>query len=328
MSRCRVSVVGAIPGPLHAQFTPDDLASRSCAIASPGISARLPLRVRWGTRPIACSPSRVARTTLAFIPLVFAAGCVGNIQRSARVPHPDVPLTSGQPLAGPVEGSLGLGNLTDVVAPQVGNPTQAVEVPETQMRDELRVRLGQRGSGALVYERGFASTSHMPDPTQAPVGDGDVSGYGATLGYSFATSHPGLSIGTTLEMITWSVPYVEYETCTNCIGDVTVIDHGRTLVGTLGLGVQPSYKSGAITVFGGAFARNHPTTTRKEYNTDITFSDNGDVHGGPLNLLLDAGLEYAFSPNVSGLVVVHQDVVADPVQYGPGIGVAIAAHTR
>jgi len=30
-------------------------------------------------------------------------------------------------------------------------------------------------------------------------------------------------------------------------------------------------------VFGGGFARNHPTTLRKELNTDVTFSDNGDV---------------------------------------------------
>lgn len=260
---------------------------------------------------------------LYFILPLFAA-CVGNIQRSARVPHPAVPLASGQPLGAPVEASAGLSNVADLIAPQVGNPTQAVEVPSTQMRDELRLRLRQRGQLALIYERGFASTSKQPDSTQAPVGPGDVEGYGVSFGYSFATSIPGLSIAATFEVMAWSVPWVEYQTCTNCIGNVTILEHGRANPMSLGLGLAQSYRRGPVTLFGGVFARNHPTTLRKEYHTDITFSD-GEVRDGPLNVLLHAGAELELNKTFSTLFVVHQDLTADPVRYGPGFGLALSA---
>ena len=229
--------------------------------------------------------------SLLLLALSAVAACTGNIQRSARVPHPGVPLGSGQPLATSAELSAGLSNVTDVMKPKVGDASQAVEVPSTQMRDELRFRLGRRGQLGAVYEHGFGGTSKQPDPTQAPVGKGDVMGYGLSGGYSFETSTPGLSIGTTLEVLAWSVPYVEYRTCTSCPSLYTIVDHGRAHPMTLGLGIAPSYRSGKVTFFGGAFARNHPTTLRKELNTDVTFDDGGDVESGPLNLLFHAGVE-------------------------------------
>jgi len=259
------------------------------------------------------------------VPLV--AGCIGNVQRSARVPHAAVPLSSGQPLAAPVEASAGLSNVTDVLKPRVGDPSQAVEVPATQMRNEIRVRVGDRAQAGLIYEHGFGATSQKPDETQASVGDGDVMGGGVSFGYSFETGTPGLAIGTTVELMSWSVPYVEYATCTNCLGaDVTVIDRGRATPMTLGVGVAPSFRRGNVTVFGGAFARNHPTTQRKEYGADITFDDDdGDVKNGPFNVLLHAGVEVELQQWLSALVVVHQNVIANPVQYGPGIGIALNA---
>jgi hypothetical protein len=265
---------------------------------------------------------RLSMVALSVV-LPALAGCVGNIQRSARVPHPGVPLRSGQPLETPAEFSAGLSNVTDLIKPTVGDATQAVEVPSTEMRDELRFRLGRRGDLALIYEHGFGSTSQQPDRTQAPVGRGDVHGYGVSAGYSFETSTPGLAIGTAIEVVGWSVPYVEYVTCTNCIDSYTIVDHGRANPMTLGIGVAPSYRTGKVTVFGGGFARNHPTTLRKEINTDVTFRDDGDVQSGPFNLLLHAGVELELQRWLSAVVIVHQDVVASPVQYGPGVGIAL-----
>jgi hypothetical protein len=68
----------------------------------------------------------MAMLRMAFVILPVVAGCIGNIQRSARVPHPGVPLSAGQPLASPAEFSAGLSNLTDVVKPSVGDASQAV----------------------------------------------------------------------------------------------------------------------------------------------------------------------------------------------------------
>src|SRR5215468_298319 len=95
---------------------------------------------RWQrARRAPCSPaSRMSIVRLSLLVLPVLAGCIGNIQRSARVPHPGVPLRSGQPLETPAEISAGLSNVTDMVKPGVGDASQAVEVPATEMRDELR----------------------------------------------------------------------------------------------------------------------------------------------------------------------------------------------
>lgn len=257
------------------------------------------------------------------IVLPVVAGCIGNVQRSARVPHPGVPLRSGQPLDTPVEFSAGLSNVTDGVKPTVGNASQAVEVPSTEMRDELRFRLGRRAELALVYEQGFSATSQKPDPTQAPVGGGDVHGYGLAGSYAIETSTPGLVVGVTLEMMTWSVPWVEYFDCTDCSGRYTIVSHGRANPMTAGIGIAPSYRSGRFTWFGGAFARNHPTTQRKELGVMSDFD--GGVQSGPVNILLDAGVEIYLERWLSALITVHQDVTADPVQYGPGVGIGFTA---
>jgi hypothetical protein len=259
---------------------------------------------------------------LAALPVL--AGCLtGNVQRSARVPHPGVPLSSGQPLVTTAEVSAGLSNAFDMTAPKVGNASQAVEVPSTEMRDELRIRLGQRGTLNVIYEQGFASTSQKPDPTQAPIGSGDVHGYGASIGYAFSTAQPGLSIGTTFETMVWSLPYVEYQICTSegCSGMTTIIAHGRANPMTFGLGISPSYRIGAITVFGGLFGRNHPTAIRKEMG--VRFDDEDSVTSGPFNLLFHAGIELEIADRLSALVLIDQDVIADPLRYGPGIGIAL-----
>ena len=262
--------------------------------------------------------------SLLLLPVI--AGCFsGNVQRAARVPHPGVPLSSGQPLTAPAELSAGLTSLGDFMTPKVGDSSQAVEVPATQMRDELRFRLGTRGQLALIYENGFAATTQRPDATQAPVGGGDVHGYGVSGSYAIETSTPGLVVGSTLEVIGWSLPYVEYKTCTDieCSGSDTVISHGRASPLTLGLGLNTSYRRGPITWFGGAFARNHPTAERKEINVMLD-GDNG-VRSGPYNLLFHAGVEIELARWLSALIVVHQDVTGDPVRYGPGVGFGLNA---
>jgi len=256
--------------------------------------------------------------------LPAAVACTGTVQRSVRAPHPTVPLQSGQPLETGAELGLGLSSVADVMAPKVGNPTEAVEVPGTQGRAEMRFRPGRAPlTLAGPSGHGFGSTSQTPDDTQAPVGPGDVRGYGGSMRYAFPTSTPGLVISTTVELTSWSLPYVEYSTCTNCINGFTVVDRGRANPLTLGVGFQPSWKNGNVTLFGGAFARNHPTTERKSVD-EVLFDGDGDVRSGPFNLLLHAGVEVAFSPLVSGIVIVHQNVVADPVKYGPGVGAGLS----
>lgn len=265
---------------------------------------------------------KFAGFTLAAVSLV--AACVGNVQRSARVPHPAVPNSTGQAMSSTADLSLGASSVTDLVAPGVGDATQAVEVPSTQVRGELRLRTTANSFIGIVHERGFASTSKTPDATQAPVGNGDVLGYGIVVGGSVPTSMPELRIGVVGEFMIWNVPYVEYQTLTPGFPtNYTIVERGTDNVSTLGLGVSPSYKAGQLTAFGGVFVRNHPTTLRKEFNTVL--QDGGDVESGPLNVLIDAGVAYDFTKQLSGSLVINQNLTADPVQYGPGVQVAFTA---
>jgi hypothetical protein len=57
---------------------------------------------------------------------------------------------------------------------------------------------------------------------------------------------------------------------------------------------------------------------------NVALDDSDDVRSGPFNLLVHAGVELQLADRLSALVLIHQDFTADPIQYGPGIGVAIA----
>lgn len=261
---------------------------------------------------------------LALLVSIALTGCIGNAQRSARVPHPSVPLDSGQAVGARADVSLGFSNLTDFGEPRAVDHSQAIEVPETQTRAVLRFQGWLHAHFGMIYERGYGATSHQPDRTQAPVGDGDVVGHGLEASYSWRTGVRGFVIGTTAELTMWSVPWVEYFTSTDEYSSGSVsVSHGRDIVPTLGVGITPSYRRGHVTVFGGAFVRNHPTMARKEYGASL-FED-PSVSGGPINILLHAGVEVAITDRFSTLVAIHQDLVADPVQYGPGIAFAVSA---
>jgi hypothetical protein len=262
------------------------------------------------------APRHVA---FAFVVLAIPA-CVGNAQRSVRVPRPSVPMASGQPGDTRAELLAGFSSATEIVAPSVGDTSQAVEIPGTQLRGEFRFRPTKSTFIGVVHDRGIEATSNMPDATQAPVGDGDVLGYGITAGGSIATSSPQWRVGVAVEAMVWDVPYVEYQSFSD---GFTNIVHGDDLVSTLGVGVTPTYKQGPVTLFGGGFVRNHPTTERKSIGSVLDGS--GDIRRGPLNLLVHAGVEYLISPELSGTVIVNQDLTANPVQYGPGLQLALTA---
>jgi hypothetical protein len=276
------------------------------------------------------SPLRPLRWPLLWL-LFVATGCLPvptyRVQRTVRVPHPAVPLRTGQPLAGPVEVTFGMSNVADVVKPAVGNDRASVEVPSLQARGELRIRI-HRGEIALVGERAFGASSQQPDPLQAPVGDGDASGGGFAVRYAVKTSDPRWSVGLESELVVWNVPSVEYRTCVSaCEGQpLMTVEHRRSTALVHGFGITPSFRSGALTLFGGVYVRNHPTVERK--GSERGAVDFDEVSDGPENLLLDAGLAYLVTGGISVLATISQDVTADPVRYGPGLGIGISAALR
>jgi hypothetical protein len=100
------------------------------------------------------------------------------------------------------------------------------------------------------------------------------------------------------------------------------MNKGNDTVATLALGVVPSYRTGRLTVFGGATARNHPTITEKIL-TNLPDSD-AEVQGGPFNVTLAAGAAFDLGSGVKATMLVHQTVTRDPVMYGPSLAAMLS----
>jgi hypothetical protein len=268
------------------------------------------------------------RLVLAFV----AAGLVGcipppvyRVQRTARVPHPAAPLRTGEPLAGPVELSVGASSIGDVTKPELVDEQASIEVAREQMRAEVRIRLGKRGELTPIFETAMGKMVPL-DSTQAPVEDGKPAGKGLAVRYSIDTGAPGFSVGLGVEAMSWTIPYVEYRTCIEYCEDnnapIMEKHYGREDVGTFGLSLAPTYRSGNLAMFATAYTRRHPTIKRKG-TEELSPDYDSDVDGGNYNLMLSAGLEYRL-PVASVMATVQQDVTRDPVAYGPSFGLAIA----
>ena len=263
--------------------------------------------------------------------LCLLVGCVPpapiyRVQRTARVPHPAVPLRTGEPLAGMVEASVGASSFGDARDPRLVDGSDAVEVPSRQYRGELRLRL-RRAEVAGIYEWANGGSMQALDRTQAPVGEGNVEGRGAAVRYSIDAEH-GLSFGLGLEALAWSIPYVEYRTCVaNCaINDAPAMQvlHGTQSVATVAFAFTPTYRIGRFALFAGAYTRRQPTIVRKGTEMYVDGGHDSDVDGGRYNWLVHTGVEVRF-PVVSLLLQIQQDLTRDPVWYGPSLGFALAA---
>lgn len=277
---------------------------------------------------------RTVRSPLIVAALSFAhAACVPppvyRVQRTARVPRPAVPLRTGEPLDGPAELSVGMNSFGDVIKPELVDKDASLEVPKAQSRSELRFRLGRRGARgelAAIYEQSLENGMQPLDGTQAPVREGAPAGVGLAMRYSFATGAPGFSIGAGIEAMSWQIPYVEYRTCVEYCEENNApqmqINHGSEGVSTLGFALTPTYRTGPLAIYAGAYSRRHPTIERKGSELYAENYDK-DVSRGNYNLLVHVGVEYRM-PVLSLLATVQQDLTADPVLYGPTFGLAIA----
>jgi hypothetical protein len=268
----------------------------------------------------------------AWLALLMVPACVPppvyRVQRDVRVAHATAPLWSGSPMQGPVEVSVGASNLVDARAPKLGDdPTVASEVPSTQVRGELRFRIARYAQLALIHDHAIASSYRALDPTQAPVDHGSAQSFGlAVRGAVPVDDVPGLSLGLGFELLEWSLPYVEYRSCVeNCEGVPTQeMTSGTDTLAEPAMQFIPSYRTGNLTVFAGVYATPHARVERKGTEYSATDYDSEITRSG-LNFILHAGAEVTFG-YVSVVAQVQQDIVSDPVSYGPSLGVALALH--
>ena len=260
--------------------------------------------------------------------LLVLGGCyppppIYRVQRAARVPRPTVPLRTGEPLAGPIELTIGASSVANTAKPVAGNEAKALEIPEHQVRGELRIRLRKRGELAIIHERGLGRATKI-DETQADTDGGNPWGGGAALRVSLGPDDAPWSVGLDVELMRWVVPYREIRNCIENCDDVDSYQKIDSTSGemTFGIGVTPAYRFGRLSVFAGGFVRNHPTIVRK--GTEYTEYNDADTEAGPVNILLHAGAAIRFGA-FTALVLVNQNLDEDPVRYGPGIGLALSA---
>lgn len=264
---------------------------------------------------------------LVLLLVVGAVGCIPapvyRVQRSARVPRPAVPLRTGEPLQGPIE--LSIGSTVGTTA-RLADEAAALEVPQHQMRAELRIKL-RRGEITPFFEHAFESSFDALDPAQAPVREGAPQGGGLATRYSWETGVEGLSVGTGVEVMWWSLPYVEYRTCVEYCEENgvygTSMHTGTESTGTWAFSLTPTYRDGRFAVFGGVYSRRHPTIRRK--GTEIGGEYDQDISGGNYNVMFHGGVEMRASV-FSLMFNMQQNITTETVQYGPSFGLALAIH--
>src|SRR5688572_18741869 len=88
---------------------------------------------------------------------LFTVGC-GNYtyNRAALVPRATPRMTSGQPIEGRGQLSLGASSVAHLGDPEIGDDKNAgVEIPGTQLFGALKGRIGEIFSFGVLYENGL-----------------------------------------------------------------------------------------------------------------------------------------------------------------------------
>jgi hypothetical protein len=260
---------------------------------------------------------------IALLCLLLAGACgERNFNRAALVPRATPRMTSGQPLEGRGQLSLGASSVAHLGDPEIGDdPNAGVEIPGTQLFGALKGRLGQHASFGILYENGLDQGAKKLNKSQPDVDGGNVQGYGLTFDIAIPVDDKW-TIGLGLDAMMWSVPYTSYEVFN---GTITIRDEGSDSVGTFAASITPSYKLDEdLALFGGFTVRQHPTIQQK--GMDIgTVLDDVEVDSGPANYIVSAGVEGSLlDGSVLLMAVGYYDLSRDPAKYGPGMGLMVS----
>jgi hypothetical protein len=271
---------------------------------------------------------RIDRLGLAFVGLVAAgAGCsTYSVRRAALAPHIAPPMRSGQGMDdSAVEVALNSSTVASAAEPLEGDGANAgLYIPRVHLGAALRGRLNPNFDFGLIWDHGFREGAYATSEDQPSPDNGSVYGGGFTSYASIPTGTPGLRFGLALDLMVYSVPYVEYRTCVENCGGVTFTDvtHDRDAIGVYSFSLIPSYRVGRVTLFGGVTLRNHPTVEKGGIEGSLDFDD--EVTAGPANYVLHAGTEVELGGGVRAMGIVYQPVSQDPVAYGPTLALSLS----
>jgi hypothetical protein len=258
--------------------------------------------------------------------LSVASGCTTyTVRKSALAPHIAPPLRSGQGMgASAAEASVGASTLVSAGAPEEGEGANAgLYIPRVEMNAALRGQLRENLDIGVLWDHGFRKGAYATSEDQPSPDNGSVYGGGGSLFYSMQTGAPELRVGFGIDLMIYSIPYVEYRTCVDFCGDgpYTTVTHDRDNIGVYSLSLVPSWHSGRLTLFGGGTVRNHPTIEKG--SVEGVFDSDDEVTGGPAVFIAHAGLEVEVGGGVKAMGLVYQPLEQDPVRYLPTLGVAL-----
>ncbi len=258
-----------------------------------------------------------------------------KVQRAGLVPHQQPNQRSGRPIGdNRSEFSLGTSTLSLLTDPKKAPDANAgLYIPRVHVSGGVRFRMNRQLDLGLLFDYGLDNGSIPIQEGQPVINNGDVYGGGITTQYVLETGNPDLTVGFGLDVLIYSVPYVEYRSCVpsdldpRCeVGDLFVqdsVEYKRNRVPVGALGITPAWRLNPnLSVFGGITMRNHPTVPRVAIENAIN-PDQDPVESGPANFITNAGIEYSFNNGVRAMVHVFQPIYADPVRYGPTFGAAI-----
>lgn len=260
------------------------------------------------------------RLVVVLVPLLFA--CTKNYNRAALVPRATPRMTSGAPIEGKGQLSIGASSVAHLGDPEQGDVSnQGIELPGTQLFGNLKGRFGEHFSFGILYETGLDKGAKKLNSSQPDVDEGNTHGYGISMDVAIPIDEKW-NIGVGVDAMLWSCPYVEYDTVVGT-GGFTYHDRGRDTVEQLAASITPSYKiDDDILVFGGLTVKNHPTIDQKGTGTTI---DDVQVDAGPGNYIISGGIEASLAKGAIKLsAMAYYDVSRDPAKYGPGMALMLS----
>jgi hypothetical protein len=261
---------------------------------------------------------------VAWSSLLFAGCTTYSVRRAALVPHMQPIQRSARPM-GDTALEVGLG--TPVVA-SITEPSEAeganagIVLPRWEVNGALRARVIGGLDIGFLYDHGLNQGARKVNDDMPFPENGDVHGYGFSLYYA-AEVDPDFHIGVGADLLLYSIPYVEYQTCVDCAVPYTIADEDRDSIPVVSVGLAGNRRIGPrVSLFGGLNIRNHPTIEKGDIESVDLFDE--EVEEGPANFVAMGGVEVDLRGGFRGMVFVHQPLFGDPVNYGPTLGVAVA----
>jgi hypothetical protein len=233
-------------------------------------------------------------------------------------------MTTGQPLAGKGQLSLGASSVAHLGDPKPGDtPNQGIEIPGTQLFGALKGGIGDIVSFGFLYEVGLDAGAKKVNASQPDVDHGNVHGYGVALDFSIPIDERW-RLGIGVDAMLWSCPYTSYNTETN--GLYTIVARDTDTVDTMAASITPSFKiDDDIAVFAGLTVRQHPTIDQKGTDVTVPGFNDVEVQSGPGQYIVSGGIEgKVANGNILLSAMAYYDISRDPAKYGPGMAVMMS----